>query len=86
MKAKNYIYIYTTPESKKQGLIKIGDAENVSKRIKEQFNTAAAIDATTLKTKADFEIEAITKSGIPFRDHQIHDILVKKRLWETSSY
>ena len=78
MKTKNYIYIYSTEESRKKGLIKIGDAENVEKRIKEQFNTASALNPENLKTKQEYEIEAITKSGKEFRDHQIHQILKNK--------
>jgi hypothetical protein len=36
------IYIYQTPDSKLLGLIKIGDANDVEKRISEQLNTASA--------------------------------------------
>lgn len=78
MKKNNNIYIYSTPESKAQGLIKIGDAINVKKRIKEQFNTAATFDSSSFQVKPDYTIEAITKSGIPFRDHKIHKILENK--------
>ena len=73
-----YIYIYETPESKEKGLIKIGDAENVEKRIKEQLNTAAAFDASNLSYTLLYQTEAIKNDGTKFRDHQIHSILEKK--------
>lgn len=73
-----HIYIYETPESKQKGLIKIGDAENVIKRIEEQLNTAAAFDASNLKYDLIYTTKAIKDDGTEFRDYQIHDILIKK--------
>lgn len=73
-----YIYIYETPESKKQGLIKIGDATNVTKRINEQFNTAATFDSSQLNYTLLFSTKALKEDGTEFRDHDIHSILEKK--------
>lgn len=76
--SKKYIYIYETPESKKLGLIKIGDAFDVDTRIKEQLNTASAIDAGTLRYTKLYESEATRNNGEEFRDHEIHAILESK--------
>ncbi len=73
-----YIYIYETPESKEKGLIKIGDAENIEKRIKEQLNTAGAFDASKLEYTLLYSTKAIKDDNTEFRDHQIHEILELK--------
>lgn len=73
-----YLYIYETPKSKKEGSIKIGDAFDPEKRIREQFNTASAFDSSD----SDYEIlmitEAVRNDGTEFRDYDIHKILEQK--------
>lgn len=73
-----HIYIYNTPESKERGLIKIGDAQNVDQRIKEQLNTASAFDASSLEYTLLYQVEAIRHDGTEFRDHHIHEMLSAK--------
>lgn len=77
-KQMKFIYIYETPESKKQGLIKIGDANDVKKRIEEQFNNASAFDASSLQYTVLYQEEAIKTDGTEFRDHAIHTALESK--------
>ncbi|MGM0855881.1 MAG: DEAD/DEAH box helicase [Pseudomonadota bacterium] len=72
------IYIYSTAESRKKGLIKIGDAQNVEQRIKEQLNTASAFDASSFDYKKLYETEAVRHDGTEFRDHHIHEMLAAK--------
>lgn len=74
-----YIYIYKTPASEAQGLIKIGDAHDVDRRILEQLNTAAATDAGHLSFEKLYVCEAVKADGTEFRDHDIHAALVEKR-------
>jgi superfamily II DNA or RNA helicase len=73
-----HLYIYETPDSKEKGYIKIGDAEDIEKRIKEQLNTAAAFDASHLNYALLYSTPALKDDGSPFRDHQIHSILESK--------
>lgn len=73
-----HIYIYETPASREQGLIKIGDAGDVESRIKEQLVTAGTFDATATEYRLLFKVEAVRKDGTEFRDHQIHPILESK--------
>jgi hypothetical protein len=73
-----YIYIYDTPSSRDQGLIKIGDALNVDQRILEQFNTAAATDVGHLAFEKLYVCEAVKADGTEFRDHHIHAALASK--------
>lgn len=72
------IYIYCTPESTEQGLIKIGDAHDVRKRIEEQLNTASAFDSKSLEYTLLHSEEAVRNDGVEFRDHDIHAILKSK--------
>ena len=69
------LYIYSTPESAKEGLIKIGDATDVDKRIKEQLNTASSFNHSSLDYKLLYKTLAAKADGTPFRDHDIHAIL-----------
>lgn len=73
-----YIYIYETPASRERGLIKIGDAQDVVKRIEEQLNTASAIDASALAYTILLNTEAVKDDGTGFRDHDIHAALAEK--------
>ncbi|WNL43520.1 DEAD/DEAH box helicase family protein [Halomonas sp. PAMB 3264] len=74
-----YIYIYETPESKAQGLIKIGEANDVEQRIQGQLNTASAFDAASLAYELLYKTAAVRdECGTAFTDHHIHDILVTK--------
>jgi hypothetical protein len=73
-----YIYIYETPKSKKEGSVKIGDAFDPEKRIKDQFNTASAFDSSDGEYQILFITEAIKDDGTEFRDHDIHRILAEK--------
>jgi hypothetical protein len=73
-----YIYIYETPASKEHGLIKIGDARDVDRRIKGQINTASAFDASSLSYSLIYQTDAIKFDGSEFRDHDIHSALVSK--------
>ncbi|MAI66051.1 MAG: hypothetical protein CL600_14495 [Alteromonas sp.] len=72
------LYIYSTPESAKEGLIKIGDATDVDKRIKEQLNTASSFNHSSLDYKLLYKTLAAKADGTPFRDHDIHAILEYK--------
>lgn len=72
------IYIYSTPESAEQGLIKIGDAHDVRKRIEEQLNTASAFDSKSLEYTLLHSEDAVRDDGVEFRDHDIHAILKSK--------
>lgn len=72
------LYIYNTPESAKEGLIKIGDAIDVDKRIKEQLNTASSFNHNSLDYKLLYKTLAAKADGTPFRDHDIHSILEYK--------
>lgn len=72
------IYLYETPESKEQGLIKIGDAQDVEKRIREQLDTASRISADKLEYTLLSKWEAVRSDGTAFRDHDIHAILTGK--------
>jgi superfamily II DNA or RNA helicase len=72
------IYIYETPASREQGLIKIGDAHDVHKRIGDQLNTASAINAEGLAYTLLFQTEAVKDDGTEFRDHDIHAALSEK--------
>lgn len=71
------IYVYETPASKREGLVKIGDANDVEARVNEQLNTAAASSAEALAYTILFECDAI-RLGEPFRDHDIHRVLGEK--------
>jgi hypothetical protein len=73
-----HIYIYETPDSREQGLIKIGDAADVEKRIQEQLNTASAFDASSLQYTLLYTTQAVKQDGTDFRDHDIHKILADK--------
>ena len=73
-----FIYIYETPSSKLESLIKIGDAIDVEKRIKEQLNTASSFEQSSLEYTLLYQTEAIKKDGTHFRDHDIHAILEYK--------
>lgn len=73
-----YIYIYETPSSKQEGLIKIGDAHNVDQRIREQFNTASAIDASSFAYSILYQSEAVKEDDTEFKDHDIHAALTAK--------
>lgn len=73
-----FLYIYETPESRKQGLIKIGDAIDVEKRIAEQFKSASVIDASAMQYTILYQTEALRKDGTAFRDHDIHAALIAK--------
>lgn len=72
------IYIYETPASKELGLIKIGDALDVRKRIDEQVKTAAAFDSSAIEYDLLYECDAVKDDGSEFRDHAIHAILEMK--------
>ncbi|MDG1938429.1 MAG: GIY-YIG nuclease family protein, partial [Pseudomonadales bacterium] len=72
------IYIYTTPNANKDGIIKIGDASDVEKRIKEQLNTASSFQQDSLEYTLLYQTKAIKEDGTPFRDHEIHAILEYK--------
>lgn len=72
------IYIYSTPKSTELGLIKIGDAINVDKRIKEQLNTASTFDSESLEYTLLHSEVAVRDDGVEFRDHDIHAILKQK--------
>lgn len=74
----NSIYIYKTPDSEAQGLVKIGVAADVEKRIREQFNTASAFDASHFSYVELYRGEAIREDGSEFKDHHIHAILESK--------
>lgn len=74
----NYIYIYQTPASKEQGLIKIGDATDVHSRIKDQLNTAASISSDQLSYDLLYESEAKLQDGTEFRDYVVHKALESK--------
>lgn len=73
-----HIYIYETPESKKMGLLKIGDATDVDSRIREQLNTAGAFEASKLQYTLLYRTEAKRADGVEFRDHDIHALLEQK--------
>lgn len=75
-----HIYIYETPESKKEGFIKIGDAENVDSRISQQFNQASVFNKEQRNYEKLYEIKAIRNDNTEFRDHQIHEILKYKNI------
>lgn len=72
------IYIYSTPESAEHGLIKIGDAHDVRKRIREQLNTASVFDSKSLEYTLLHSEDAVRDDGFEFRDHDIHAILKQK--------
>lgn len=75
----NKIYIYETPDSKKQGLIKIGETSgSVEDRIAQQLNTASTFDALSLKYSLLFQTEAVYANGKEFSDKDIHSILKSK--------
>jgi hypothetical protein len=73
-----FIYVYSTPESSTFGLVKIGDAVDVAKRIKEQFNTASSFNSNSLEFTLLYSESAIRNDGVEFRDHDIHSILKQK--------
>lgn len=73
-----FIYIYETPSSKLESLIKIGDAIDIDKRIKEQLNTASSFQQDSLEYTLLYKTEAIKIDGTQFRDHDIHAILEYK--------
>lgn len=75
---KKYIYIYETPSSKLESLIKIGDANDVDKRIKEQLNNASTFHEDGLEYTLLYKTEAVKNDGTPFRDHDIFPILEYK--------
>lgn len=72
------LYIYNTPTSKAEGLIKIGDATDVEQRIKNQLNTASTMNPEGLAYTLLFETEAVKDDGTEFRDHDIHALLIAK--------
>jgi superfamily II DNA or RNA helicase len=73
------IYIYQTPDSKKDGLIKIGDTErNSHTRIKEQLNGAGVHDAGQLDYELIYETKAVKEDDTEFSDKTIHKILHQK--------
>lgn len=72
------LYIYCTPQSMVEGLIKVGDANDVEKRIKEQLNTASSFHQDSLTYTLLYQTEAIKEDNTPFRDHDIHSILEYK--------
>lgn len=73
-----HIYIYETPASRELGLIKIGYAQDVDQRIREQFNTASAIDASSMAYSILYQSEAVKEDSTEFRDHDIHAALIAK--------
>mgnify|MGYP001426157225 CR=1 FL=1 len=77
----NNIYIYQTPESEKEGFLKIGSAVTgrVDKRIEEQFNTAGVFADTDISKAIKLhETPAVRADGSEFTDHVIHKILESK--------
>lgn len=72
------LYVYSTPASEKEGYLKIGDALDVEKRIKEQLNTASLFHENDLAYTLLFKTRAVKDDGSPFRDHDIHSILEYK--------
>lgn len=73
-----HLYIYSTPQSEKEGLIKLGDAVDVEKRIYSQFNTASVLDESGLAYSVLHSEAAVRDDGTHFRDHDIHAILKMK--------
>jgi hypothetical protein len=73
-----YLYIYSTPDSVPNGLVKIGDAHDIKKRIREQFNTASVFDEKSLDYTLLHSENAMRDDGTTFRDHDIHTILKQK--------
>jgi superfamily II DNA or RNA helicase len=73
-----HIYIYETKASSVNGLIKIGDANDVESRIQEQLNTASATQADNLQYRLLYQCSAVKDDGAEFRDHDIHAILINK--------
>ncbi|MDG1816131.1 MAG: DEAD/DEAH box helicase family protein [Glaciecola sp.] len=72
------IYIYETPTSKLESLIKIGDAIDIDKRIDRQLNTASSFQKENLEYTLLYQTEAIKEDGTLFRDHDVHAVLEYK--------
>lgn len=75
-----YIYVYQTPASEKEGLVKIGFTthEDVHVRIKQQLNTAGVYTSGQIEYTLLHVEEAKKNDGTLFKDHDIHQILRSK--------